>query len=91
MKLFTKTSDIHTYNTRLSKSQLFSTKYSRLNLQKKAFSGVGVKIWNKILNEFKSLSENAFKKQVKKSLFQILGNEDSYLDVAINVICDNPD
>ena len=32
VKLFTKTSHIHTYNTRSSKSQLFSTKYSRLNL-----------------------------------------------------------
>ena len=35
LKLFTKTSHIHTYNTRSSKSQLFSTKYSRLNLQKR--------------------------------------------------------
>ena len=33
LKLFTKISHLHTYNTRSSKSQLFSTKYSRLNLQ----------------------------------------------------------
>ena len=48
-KLCTKTSHIHTYNTPSSKSQLFSTEYSRLNLQKKAFSRVGDKIWNKIV------------------------------------------
>ena len=71
----------HTYNTRSSKSQLFSTKYSRLNLQKKAFSRVGVKIWNKIPKEFKTLSKHSFNKQIKTSLFQILDNEDSYLDV----------
>ena len=57
VKLFTKTSHIHTNNTRSSKSQLFSTKYSRLNLQKKAFSRVGVQIWNKIPNEFKTSSK----------------------------------
>ena len=33
LKLFTKTSHIHTYNTRSSKSQLFSTKHSRLKTE----------------------------------------------------------
>ena len=41
----------------------------------------GVKIWNKIPKEFKTLSKNSSNKQMKKSLFQILDNEDSYLDV----------
>ena len=81
LKLFTKISHIHTYNTRSSKSQFFSTKYSRLNLQKKAFSRVGVKIWNKIPNEFKTLSKDSFNKKMKTTLFQILDSEDSYLDV----------
>ena len=30
---------------------------------------------------FKTLSKNSFKKQMKTSLFQILDNEDSYLDI----------
>ena len=84
LKQFTKTSHIypHTYNTRSSKSQLFGAKYSRRNLQKKAFSRVGVrKIWNKIPKEFKTLSKESFKKQMTTSLFQILDKEDSYLDV----------
>ena len=82
VKLFTKASHIHTDNTRSSKSQLFSAKYSRLKLtKKKTFSRVGAKIWNKIPNEFKTLSRNSFTKQMKTSLFQILDNEDSYLDV----------
>ena len=36
MKLFTRTSNIHTYNTRSSMSQFFSVKYSRLKMQKKS-------------------------------------------------------
>ena len=36
---------------------------------------------NKIPKESKILSKNSFKKQIKTSLFQILNNEDSYLDV----------
>ena len=34
-KLFTRTSNIHTYNTRSSTSQLSSVKYSRLKMQKR--------------------------------------------------------
>ena len=35
-KLFTRTSNIHTYNTRSSTSQFFSVKYSRLKMKKKS-------------------------------------------------------
>ena len=35
-KPFTRTSNIHTYNTRSSTSQFFSVKYSRLKMQKKS-------------------------------------------------------
>ena len=75
MKLFTKTSHIHPYNTRSSKSQLFSTKCSRQKKKKKkkkkkaAFSRVGVEIWNKIPDEFKT-SKNCFKKQMKTAFFR---------------------
>ena len=61
-KLFTRTSNIHTYNTRSSTSQFFSVKYSRLKMQKKAFSRVGVKVWNEMPNEYKNLSKKSFKK-----------------------------
>ena len=57
MKLFTRTSNIHTYTTRSSTSQLFSVKYSK---KKKAFSGVGVKVWNEMPNECKNLSKKSF-------------------------------
>ena len=53
MKLFTRRPNIHTYTTCLSQSQLFSVKYSRLKMQRKASSDVSVKIWNEIPNEYK--------------------------------------
>ena len=80
MKLFTRTSNIHTYNTRSSMSQFFSTKYSRLKMQKKAFSRVGVKVWNEMPDKYKNLSKNSFKKETKRALLNILETEDSYME-----------
>ena len=84
MKLFTRTSNIHTYTTRSSTSQLFSVKYSRLKMQKKkkkkAFSRVGVKVWNEMPNECKNLSKKSFNKETKRALLNILETEDSYIE-----------
>ena len=77
MKLFTRTSNIHTYTTRSSTSQLFSVKYSK---KKKAFSRVGVKVWNEMPNECKNLSKKSFKKEKKRALLNILETEDSYIE-----------
>ena len=47
LKLFSRISSVHTYNTRASTSEHFYTKESRLkNVRRNAFSRVGVKIWN---------------------------------------------
>ena len=43
-RLFTRTSNIPIYTTRSSTSQLFRVKHSKLKMQKKAFSRVGVKV-----------------------------------------------
>ena len=68
MKRLTRTSNIHTYITRSSTSQLFSVKYSRLKMQRKAFSRVGVEVWNEIPDEYKNLSKKSFKKYRKRAL-----------------------
>ena len=69
----------------LSKSLLGIQGQKKLNdvsiLTRKPPSHVGVKIWNKIPNEFKTLSKDSFNKKMKTTLFQILDSEDSYLDV----------
>ena len=80
-KLFTRTSNNYIYNTRSSTSQFFSVKSSRLKMQKKkAFSRVGVKVWNEMPNEYKNLSKKSFKKETKRALLNILETEDSYME-----------
>ena len=71
-RLFTRTSNIPTYTTRSSTSQLFRVKHSKLKMQKKAFSRVGVKVWNKMPNEYKNLSKKSFEKETKRALLNIL-------------------
>ena len=57
LKLFSRISSVHTYNTRASTSEHFYTKESRLNVKRNAFSRVGVKIWNGI-PQFKFLKKD---------------------------------
>ena len=80
MKLFTRRPSIHTYTTYLSQSQLFSVKYSRLKMQRKASSDVSVKIWNEIPNEYKICWRNASKKETIRLLFNILKTEYSSME-----------
>ena len=46
LDLFIKTSHVHSYNTRSSTSQNYYQKFSRLEVQNKAFSRVGPRLWN---------------------------------------------
>ena len=51
-----------------------------LKCKKKAFSRVGVKVWNEMPNEYKNLSKKSFKKETKRALLNILETEDSYME-----------
>ena len=51
-----------------------------LKMQKKAFSRVGVKVWNEMPDKYKNLSKNSFKKETKRALLNILETEDSYME-----------
>ena len=51
-----------------------------LKWKKKAFSRVGVKVWNEMPNEYKNLSKKSFKKETKRALLNILKTEDSYME-----------
>ena len=74
--LFQKTSNIHSYNTRSSTSGKFYVKYSRLEIQNNSFSRLGVKLWNKIPSYISNLPKKAFKRVLRKSLFDILEMDD---------------
>ena len=81
LKLFSRISSVHTYNTRASTSEHFYTKESRLNVQRNAFSRFGVKIWDGIPQIFKERPKKAFKRSLKAMLLDILQTDDSYIDV----------
>ena len=49
-------------------------------MQKKAFSRVGVKVWNEMPNEYKKFSKKFFKKETKRALLNFLETEDSYME-----------
>ena len=51
-----------------------------LKWKKKAFSRVGVKVWNEMPNEYKNLAKKSFKKETKRALLNILETKDSYME-----------
>ena len=82
--LFQDISNVHSYNTRSSASNNFYTKPSRLSVQANSlsFSRIGAKVWNEIPLALRNLSKNAFKRKLKQILFNILGLQDSYIDLS---------
>ena len=81
LKLFQKTSNIHSYNTRSSTSGKFFVKSSRLEIQNNSFSRLGVKLWNKISRYITDLPKRTFKRVLRKLLFDILEKEDDYIQI----------
>ena len=62
MKIFTRRSNIHSHTTRSSTSQLFNAKSSRLKMQSKSFSRIGVRIWKETPNENQNYLRNPSKR-----------------------------
>ena len=79
--LFQKTSNIHSYNTRSSWSGRFYVKSSTLEIQNNSFSWLGVTLWNKIPSYTTNLPKNAFKRILRKLLFDILEMEDDDIEI----------
>ena len=75
-------SNVHSYNTRSSASNNFYTKPSRLSVPANSFPRIAIKVWNKIPQALRNLSKNAFKRKLKQILFDILGSQDSYIDLS---------
>ena len=80
-ELFEDISNIHSYNTRSSVSKNFYTKSSRLSALANSFSRIGAKVWNEMPLIIRNLSKNSFKRKIKQTLFNILGLQDSYIDL----------
>ena len=80
--LFQDISNVHSYNTRSSASNNFYAKPSRLSVQANSFSRIGVKLWNEIPQALRNLSKNTFKRKLKQIKFNILGLQDSFIDLS---------
>ena len=80
LDLFTKTSHVHSYNTLSSKSQNYYQKFSRLEVQNKAFSRVGPRLWNELPARMRSLPMKTFKNELHNLLLSVLEQCDDYLD-----------
>ena len=81
--LFRNTSNIHSYNTRSSMSGKFYVKSSRLEIQNISFPPLGVKQWNKITSSITNLPKKAFKRVLRKLLFDILEMEGDYIEIPL--------
>ena len=77
-KLFSYVDEHHSYSTRASTNKNMYCQYSRLNIQYNSFSRFGVRLWNSIPQNTKSLSKKSFKKRIKKQLFQYLIKNKTY-------------
>ena len=71
LKLFYIISSVHTNNARVSTSEHFHIKDSRINVKRNAFSRVGVKIWNRI-PQMKKKKQNKTKQKTKKTKKELL-------------------
>ena len=58
-------------------------KSSRLEIQNNSFSPLGVKLWNKIPSYIMNLPKKAFKRVLRKLLFDILEMEDDYIEIPL--------
>ena len=71
LNLFTSTSKIHPYNTRFLTSNKFHIKKSRLEIQQKAVSRIGAKVWNELPASLRELTKKQFKKKLRIALIEI--------------------
>ena len=77
--LFTHQADIHPYETRSSQRGDYFLKRSRIDIQKRSFSRIGVKIWNSSSCEVRQMSKSNFKNNLNDILFQRLLKCDEYM------------
>ena len=85
LKLFRKTSNVHSYNTRSSTSGNFYVQNSRLEIHKRSFSRFGVRPWNEMPRRIRDLPKKEFKGEIRRLLLNILVNENDYIETPIIV------
>ena len=78
---FTRTHQMHNYNTRSSTAGNYYINYSRTNQYKNSFARMRTKTWNSIPENLKNLPKHVVTKEMTKLLLQKLKDQVSYVDV----------
>ena len=81
LKIFSDTASIHSYNTRSASANKFYIKKSTLEIQKRAFSRVGAKVWNQMPASLRELPNKHFQTKLHSFLLDTLKKHDDYIDI----------
>ena len=80
--LFTRASDVHSYNTISSDVGNLYVNKSRLSIRLNSFSVFGAKLWNCLKPDLRKLRNKPFKNKIHQFLLPVLGDEDDYVVVS---------
>ena len=76
--LFTRASDVHSYNTISSDVGNLYVNKSRLSIRLNSFSVFGAKLWNCLKPDLRKLRNKPFKNKIHQFLLPVLSDEDDY-------------
>ena len=79
--LFTRSNEIHGYNTRHAAKGNYLRKGVKSEIFKRSFSRTGAILWNQISPDLRDLSKPIFKKTMRRYLFETLSDRDDYVEV----------
>ena len=79
--LFTRSNEIHGYNTRHAAKGNYLRKGVKLEIFKRSFSRTGAILWNQISPDWRDLSKPVSKKTIRRFLFETLSDRDDYVEV----------
>ena len=79
--LFTRSNEIHGYNTRHAAKGNYLRKNVRLEIFKRSFSRTGAMLWNQISSNCRHVSKPIFKKTIRRFIFETLSDRDDYVEV----------
>ena len=82
--LFTRSNEIHGYNTRHAAKGNYIRKEVKLEIFKRSFSRTGAMLWNQISPNWRDVSKPIFKRTIHRFLFETLSDKDDYVKVDTN-------
>ena len=84
-ELFTKTCEMHTYNTRAAENMNFYINSSRVVIKKRSFSRFGSLISNSISSSLREQRKHIFKSKLTEILMTILQKENDHIDLPMTI------